>query len=62
MTVRVEFPDGSIRDVPSVTVTTTRRPIGRRPGPSSHHQEPDYDPDWTFESTLEGKWFANPRR
>lgn len=61
MTVKVEMPDGSVRDFPSVRREIKSREIGG-PRPSIFVDEPAYDPDWTFESVIGGKWYANPRR
>lgn len=61
MPVNVEFPDGSVRKMPS---HKERLPDSREIGPRKAPMfidVPDYDPDWRFETALGGKWFANPR-
>lgn len=60
MPLKVEFPDGSIREVPSHKREIRSRRIGG--GPSTFIEQPDYDPDWRFETAIGGKWWAEPRR
>lgn len=60
MPVKVRFPDGTEREVPSRTRIEQSREIG---GPHSHtfHDEPIFDPDWKFVPVI-GGWIARPRR
>jgi hypothetical protein len=60
VTIAVEFPDGSIRDVPSERREIKSREIDG--GPSSFYDVPAYDPEWSFEAAMGGKWWASPRR
>lgn len=60
MTVSVQFPDGTTRDVPSVSREIRSQQIGG--GQSIFIEEPADDPDWRFRSAIGGKWFATPRR
>jgi hypothetical protein len=60
MALKVEFPDGGIRDVPSRTREIKSREIGG-PRRSVFVEEPVYDPEWTFETAIGGKWWATPR-
>ncbi len=59
--IEVEFPDGSVRQVPSITKTIESGEVG----PHAQYifiEEPAYDPDWRFLGGTGGKWFAKPRR
>jgi hypothetical protein len=59
MAVRVQFPDGSTREVPSYTVEVPSREIP--PGPSTFIEKPLPDPDWDYTATI-GDWIAQPKR
>ncbi|MGA9580940.1 MAG: hypothetical protein WBR13_03090 [Allosphingosinicella sp.] len=58
--VEVEFPDGTIRQVPSVTRQIKSREIGAN-AQSIFYEAPAYDPDWRFVQTIGNKWFAKPK-
>jgi hypothetical protein len=59
MTVKAEFPDGTVRDVPSVTREIKSREIGR---PNSIFEEvPADDPEWRFLPAMGDRWIARPR-
>jgi hypothetical protein len=58
MAVKVRFPDGSEREVPSRTVATPSTEIGR--ASYSCSEEPLFDPDWQFTPGI-GGWTAVPR-
>ena len=60
MPVQVEFPDGSIRDVPSRKKRLESREIGGRQ-PPTFVEEPMFDPEWRFKTAIGGKWWATPR-
>lgn len=60
MPLEVEFPDGSIREVPSRKREIKSRAIGAH-RPSIFVDEPLFDPDWRFETAIGGKWWATPR-
>lgn len=60
MAIEVEFPDGTIRKVPSVQRELKSNEIGGT-GSSVFIDEPSYDPEWRFAGATGGKWFARPR-
>lgn len=59
--IEVEFPDGTIRKVPSIERIEESRERG---GPQEPRivKEPAFDPDWEFTPTIGGKWRAHERR
>jgi len=59
--VEATFPDGTVREVPSVTREIQSKEIGPH-AQSIFIEEPAFDPDWRFLPALGGKWFAKPRR
>jgi hypothetical protein len=59
--IEVEFPDGTVCEVDSVSREIRSREIGG-PHPSRFVQEPAFDPEWRFTSAIGGRWFAKPRR
>ena len=59
--IEVEFPDGTVREVPSVTREITSREIGGH-RPSTFIQEPAFDSEWRFSSAIGGRWIATARR
>jgi hypothetical protein len=61
MPIDVEFPDGSIRKLPSRRREITSQEIGGS-RQSTFVEEPQFDPDWHFHGAIGGKWFAFPRR
>jgi len=61
MPIEVEFPDGTIRKVPSRKRELKSREIGGS-RPSTFIEEPAFDPEWRFQGAIGGKWFALPRR
>lgn len=60
MAVEVEFPDGMVREVPSIRRELQSNEIGGT-GSSVSLDEPAYDPEWRFISAIGGKWFARAR-
>lgn len=60
MPVKVEFPDGSVREVPSRRREIKSRSVGGV-HPSIFVNEPLFDPHWRFETAIGGKWWATPR-
>jgi len=61
MPVNVEFPDGTIREMPSRKREIKSQEIGGN-RPSIFVDEPMSDPDWRFETAIGGKWWAMARR
>lgn len=61
MPVEVEFPDSTIREVPSRRREIKSREIGGSRS-SIFVEEPAFDPNWRFQGSVGGKWFAFPRR
>ena len=59
MPVKVEFPDGITREVPSHRRELKSREIGSS-NQSAFVDEPTYDPDWRFRSAI-GGWVAVAR-
>jgi hypothetical protein len=59
--IEVTFPDGEVREVPSVTREIESKEIGPH-AQSIFVEEPAFDPDWRFLPALGEKWFAKPRR
>lgn len=60
MTVKVKFPDDTVREMPSRSVRLESREVSRHRGPPTFIEEPLYDPEWSFEAVI-GGWIANPR-
>jgi hypothetical protein len=58
--VEAPFPDGTVREVPSVTREIQSKEIGPY-AQSSFVEEPGFDPDWRFPPAHGGKSFAKPR-
>ena len=59
MPIKVEFPDGTFREMPSRKREIKSREI--HGGQSIYIDEPVFDPDWRFETAIGGKWWAFPR-
>lgn len=60
--IDVEFPDGTVRQMPSVTRKIESKEIGTSRRAPILITEPAFDPEWRFEGAIGGKWFASPRR
>ena len=60
MPVNVEFPDGTIREMPSRKREIKSRGIGNR-RPPILVDEPLPNSEWRFETALGGKWWATAR-
>lgn len=58
--IKVRFPDGETREVPSTTRAIPSKEIGG-PGAPTIIEEPKYDPDWEFVPVI-GGWIARARR
>ena len=59
--IEVEFPDGTVREVPSITREIKSREIGGS-GASTFVEEPAFDNEWRFSPALGNKWRATLRR
>jgi hypothetical protein len=59
MPIKVQFPDGSEREMPSYSLEVTSREIP--PGPPAYVEKPLPDSEWEFTAVI-GGWIAQPRR
>jgi hypothetical protein len=58
MAVKVKFPDGTMREVRSITRAIVSREIPRQA--TRLVEEPAFDPKWRFIPVI-GGWLARPR-
>lgn len=59
--VKVEFPDGTVREVQSQTREIKSKEIGVT-GSSSYIEEPIEDEEWRYLRAFGNKWIAQPQR